>query len=54
MNDDIKHLLDWTAVGTTVASFFKLLPDIASLLTVVWLGLRVWETDTVKGWTGRK
>ena len=52
--DDVKHVLDWTSVGTAIGAFFKLLPDVASLLTVIWLGLRVWEMDTIKEWTGRK
>lgn len=52
--DDVKHILDWTSVGAAVGAFFQLLPDVASVLTVVWLGLRIWESETVKDWRGKK
>jgi len=29
------------------------LPALASLFTIVWMALRIWETETVKRWTGR-
>lgn len=54
MREEVKHILDWTSVGTGIGAFFNILPDVASLLTVVWLGLRVWESDTVRELTGRK
>ena len=37
-----------------VATFFGWLPNIAALLSVIWLLIRIWEMDTVKEWTGRK
>lgn len=52
--DEIKEALDWTSVGAGIGAFFQLLPDMASLLTVIWLGLRVWESETVREWTKRK
>jgi hypothetical protein len=30
------------------------LPPVASLFTIVWLGLRIYESDTVQGLLGRK
>lgn len=43
MSSDIKHIIDWTAVGGAVAAFFKFLPDLAALLSVIWLALRIYE-----------
>jgi hypothetical protein len=31
-----------------------ILPSIAALFTIIWTGLRIWETDTVRGWTRRR
>jgi len=35
------------AVLGTVGVIIKLLPALASLFTIVWLGIRIWETDTL-------
>jgi len=53
LSDSFKHFLDYASIGAAVGAFFQLLPNVAALLSVVWLALRIWETDTVKGWTGR-
>lgn len=53
-NNEGIHWLDAGSIGVAVATFFGWLPNIAALLSVVWLFLRIWEMDTVKGWTGRK
>lgn len=48
-----EHYIDASAVGVAVATFFGWLPNIAALLSVIWILIRIWETDTVKGLTGR-
>jgi Na+/proline symporter len=53
MNDEIKTGLDLAAVAGGVGSWLALLPDIAALLSIAWLALRIWETETVKRLTGR-
>lgn len=53
--DDIgKQLLDVLSVATVVGALMDMLPSIAALFTIIWTGLRIWETDTVRAWTGRK
>lgn len=47
-SDTFKHILDYTSIGAAVGAFFKLLPDVAALLSVIWLALRIWEMDTVQ------
>jgi hypothetical protein len=39
-----KNLIDWSAVTLAVGSFFELLPAVASLLSVIWLSLRIYQT----------
>jgi len=46
--EDAKTVLDGFAVGGTVATLAGWLPPIASLLTIVWLSIRIWESDTVQ------
>lgn len=50
---DTKNAIDAAAVLGGVGSWFALLPDIAALFTIIWLALRIWETETVKRWTKR-
>jgi len=49
-----KNALDWGAVAISLGSLFEILPAIASLLSVVWLLLRIWESDTVQRMFGRR
>lgn len=39
---------DTAAVGTAIAAFFKLLPDITALFALVYLIIRISETDRFK------
>jgi hypothetical protein len=36
------------AASTGILSLATWLPPLASLFTIVWLGIRIYETDTVK------
>lgn len=46
--ETLKTAGDVVSVSTTVAVFFNALPSVASLLTVIWLGLRIYESKTVQ------
>ena len=52
-HDTFKTILDGLSILTVLGTLNEMLPSIASLFTIVWLGFRIWETDTVRGWTGR-
>jgi hypothetical protein len=49
---DAKVMADGAAVVVGVGGFMQWFPPIVGLvgglLTVVWLAIRIWETDTVK------
>jgi hypothetical protein len=51
---DDKTPIDLTAGAVAFGSLFDMLPAVASLFTIVWLGFRIWETETVKKWTNRE
>ncbi len=53
MTPEVKTGIDVAAVAGGFGSWLALLPDIAALLSIAWLALRIWETDTVKRWTSR-
>ncbi len=54
---EYKTVVDVAAMGAGIGSWLSLIPDIlspvAALFSIIWLGLRIWETETVKNWTGR-
>ena len=48
MDEQTKDILDVAAGSTAVLTMAAWLPPAASLLTVVWLGIRIYESDTVQ------
>ena len=48
-----KDFVDWTAVTIAIGTLFEFLPAISALLSVIWLSLRIYETDTVQRLLGR-
>lgn len=55
---DVKVMTDGAAVVVGVGGFMQWFPPVVGLvggmLTVVWLSIRIYETDTVQGLLGRK
>lgn len=50
---DDKTPIDLTAGAIAFGSMVELLPAVASLFTIIWLGIRIYETDTVQRWLGK-
>jgi len=48
MVEDTKEMLDVAAASTAVLSMAAWLPPTASILTIIWLGIRIYESDTVQ------
>jgi hypothetical protein len=53
LSESTKHVVDAVSVFTVLGTLVEMLPSIAAVFTIVWTGIRIWETDTVRGWTGR-
>jgi len=53
-NHDVKVMTDGAAVVVGLGGFMEWFPPVVGLvgglLTIVWLCLRIWETDTVRAW----
>lgn len=54
MDDTTKHILDALSVVTVVGTLIQMLPSIAALFTIVWTGIRIYETDTVQRLLGKE
>ncbi len=48
MTEESKQVLDLAAASTGVMSLATWLPPVASLFTIVWLGIRIYESETVQ------
>ena len=46
--DTGKDVIDVAAASTALMTMAAWLPPVASLFTIVWLGLRIYESDTVQ------
>jgi len=53
MDDTTKYVLDAVSVVTVVGTVIQILPSIAALFTILWTGIRIWETKTVQGLFGK-
>ena len=53
MDEASKHILDFASVVTVLGTLADMLPAIAAVFTIVWTGIRIYETKTVQGWLGK-
>ena len=49
-----KHVVDALSIMTVVGTLMEMLPSIAAIFTIVWTGIRIWETETVQNMLKRK
>ena len=54
MDEGIKHIVDALSLVTVLGTLIDMLPSIAALFTIVWTAIRIYETDTVQGWLGKR
>ena len=53
-HETAKHFIDALSIVTVVGTLVEMLPSIAAVFTIVWTGIRIWETETVQNLFGRK
>jgi hypothetical protein len=51
--ESVKAAGDVVSLMTVVGTLAEILPAIAALLTIVWTGFRIYETETVQKWIGK-
>jgi hypothetical protein len=54
LSENTKHIIDFASVATVLGALVEVLPAIAAIFTIVWTGIRIYETDTVQGLLGKK
>lgn len=52
--DGLKHLGDAISITALLGSLAEMLPHVAALLTIIWTGLRIYESATVQGWLNKR
>jgi hypothetical protein len=52
--EGVKQVTDALSVVTVVGTLAEILPAVAALFTIVWTSFRIYETDTVQKWLGKK
>lgn len=53
LTDNAKHLIDAASIATLLGSLVQVLPAVASVLTIIWTVIRIYETATVQRLLGR-
>ena len=48
-----KQTIDAISVFTVVGTLSDLLPPMAALVTIIWTGIRIYETETVQRFLGK-
>ena len=53
-HETAKHVADAASVVTVVGTLMELLPAVAAIFTIIWTGIRIYETDTIQKLLGKK
>jgi hypothetical protein len=55
LKDQIEpDLMDNVSILAGLGVLLSWLPTVFSLVSIVWFSIRIWESDTVRGWTKRE
>ncbi len=54
MEETTKQVIDTLSFATVLGTISAILPPLSALFTIVWVGIRIWETDTVQKLAGQK
>lgn len=54
MDETAKNVVDAASVATMLGTIGSFLPPVAALFTIVWTGIRIWETDTAQAFVKKK
>ena len=54
MEEPTKQIIDTLSFATVLGTISAILPPLSALFTIIWVSIRIWETDTVQELTGRK
>ena len=52
-SETVKHAIDGLSVVTAVGTLTKMLPAVAAVFTIVWTGIRIYESKTIQNILGK-
>jgi hypothetical protein len=52
--ETLKHMIDGASILTVIGTLVEFLPAVSAVLSIVWVAIRIYETDTVKKLLNRK
>ena len=52
--ETLKHMLDGASLITGIGTLVEFLPAVSALLSIVWVAIRIYETETMKKLLNRK
>jgi hypothetical protein len=52
--ETLKHIIDGASILTVIGTLVEFLPAVSAVLSIVWVSIRIYETDTVKKLVSRK
>jgi hypothetical protein len=52
--DGDKVITDVGALSVTAGAFFQVLPSVTALASLIWVCIRIYETETVQGLVGKQ
>lgn len=53
-SEGAKFVVDAVSAGTALGALVGILPAIAAIFTIIWTGIRIYETETVQKILGKK
>ena len=48
MSESTKHVIDAASFSTALATVAGWLPSVAAVFTIIWTGIRIYETKTIQ------
>ena len=52
--ETVKHMIDGASILTVIGTLVEFLPAVSALLSIVWVAIRIYETNTVQKLVNRK
>ncbi len=52
--ETVKHMIDGVSILTVIGTLVELLPAVSAVLSIIWVAIRIYETDTVQKLVNRK
>ena len=53
-HETVKQILDGVSILTVIGTIVEFLPAVSAVLSIIWVAIRIYETDTVQKLVHRK